>query len=1171
MEWKSRTFMVRLLVASLFLASIQIASLTYAGNSSTLETSRAPDALGSGHGFTPRLGRPSACIPGASDITLPIIRDMPASESTSARAASAVKSAIGGLLGGGGGMFGGGNPFGGSGGGARMVRKPKGPWDGLARGKTAIKLGGWIYKPRSKKVQPQIRIAQDITDSPFEGGPDSMWLQDGNGNILRPIGYMIFEIWRHWRLTITITRETYVNGELVSRSVTRESTQWKELVDRYKMILQAPSIWERLQARPFGRIRGVIAEFPLPEHFDPSKWSLITHVTSKETMNGKEVIKTVPFVANIVQGEGKRLRFKPAPGGRTRYQQANGCPPSLALSRDRWSKIFAQSSLDMGMEYPASGRRGKAGIGPEKVGGVSSGPHRASSSHKVKKVKMEAGQWARIVILQRQPLQWLKQFHALEQRQQLQVALAMSNLAFKMLTGINLGLKMPAQGDSLSDVARNLAIEASSRWETLDPEQKRGVVEAYSRLSPELKFLFANEFITTLAINLFLDLRMPHPVAYAEEVSTGMKISHEGAGRGARLHEKTAIMEGSKTPPEPPHGGGLVVRKNGGNNDEPVIHSPERQSACTFSVSGAFEPAQGVWQDDIVFSDMPTKQLKKVGKNKYHAELNLVAGRPTLLFGTRSTNHNKIHVDVKATGSGSYFLQPVVKLRDSKGVRELYRGHMKEIRCTRSGKVYHDFDIVTANGIPGKPFTVAAGGYSIWIEVIGVGGGKSAGKIEVTGKAVKTHSPNVVFLPFTLNRKNLNTRQHANLIHAAAQLDAASKKFIPDYFPLKPGGFRSLATPGVWSPGKISPFKIPEKVWKRGGKAAKKFVRDHINEAITARIENLIFKYAHKFERRVVLVMPQGDFGTLVPGAVAATFSTPHKVIFAQANTAGSHWDIAHEIAHALPLHAGKLWIPYPACHVYYHNGSGRVAAGHQVTLGGRERRARHDKTPSIMSSWPVPTWISQCTYWHLLNVLSKPRIPDPELLLIRGYLLDIKGDGKADVGWLIPAFSDMGEPSEPTVHGRYYVSIRDASGKELARHHFEPFWLYSDERRARIVSINLAVPSVPGAARIEIHGPHGLMHVLSAGVRTPSIRITQVDIAKGKVNWEAHDPDGDALTFMVSLSMDGGRSWIPVGETRAMELDIDPALLQAKDARLEVLASDGIHSGAAVIRLNGS
>ncbi|WP_138237892.1 hypothetical protein [Mariprofundus erugo] len=268
-------------------------------------------------------------LPGAADITRPLIRDMPVKEAAANKAAASAtdlaKGALGSLIGGGSGMFGGGgNTFGGGqGNGAKLVKQPKGPWDVVKSGRTGLELGGWEFVPRSNQKQAEIRIAQRIADSPDNGAPDSMWLQDANGNILQPIGFMVFELWRHWRLTVTVTRETYVNGELVSRSVTRNSTGWKELVDRYTALLEAPPIWKRLGGTAFDKLKGVIMEFPLPEHFDPAQWSLITHVTARAKINGKEVIQTIPFALDIVKGEGNRLRFKPAPDGLTQFQRAH--------------------------------------------------------------------------------------------------------------------------------------------------------------------------------------------------------------------------------------------------------------------------------------------------------------------------------------------------------------------------------------------------------------------------------------------------------------------------------------------------------------------------------------------------------------------------------------------------------------------------------------------------------------------------------------------------------------------------------------------------------------------------------------------------------------------------------------------------------------------------------
>lgn len=457
------------------------------------------------------------CIPGAADLALPIIREMPGSESVSARAASAAKSAIGGLLGGG--SFGGGGPFGG-GGGPRMVRKPKGPWDDLRSGDTGIALTGWTFVSRHKNRPPLIRIALEVRDSPFNGGPDSVWLQDANGNVLHPVGYLIFEIWRHWRLTITITREHYVNGQLVSRSVTRESTQWKELLDRYKVLLTAPSIWERLQTRPFDKLRGVIVEFPLPKGFDPSRWSLVAHVTSKAKMNGKEVIKTTPFAADVMPGKGRHLRFHSSEGGQTRYQREHHCPGGTAGAQTLVKRFTesVQDGMAHGETAAETGTKAPAERHMSKPSRRS--PRKPDNRHrKVQKIRVNGANWARLVVLQRQPLAWLKRFHALQGDQQRLAAAFMANLALAMMTGMDMNALIEAAARKwhgrMSEVVSNLAIEAARRWQGgLLPEQQREISRLYEGLSPGLRQVFARSFVSTLAMNLFLDLRMPKPAAY---------------------------------------------------------------------------------------------------------------------------------------------------------------------------------------------------------------------------------------------------------------------------------------------------------------------------------------------------------------------------------------------------------------------------------------------------------------------------------------------------------------------------------------------------------------------------------------------------------------------------------------------------------------------------------
>jgi len=441
-----------------------------------------------------------ACISAASDITNPIILNMPASESAANKAKSAVsnfaKGALGGMLGGGGGMFGG---LGGGGGqaGARMVNKPKVPFFEFSNGDTNVEIGGWVYKPRSKKKKPEIRIAQRIKDSPDDGAPHMMLLQNRDGRVLRPIGYMIFELWRHWKLTITITRESYIDGALVSRSVTRESTSWDELAERYKKIMEAPGIWEQFGLAPFGKLKGIIAQFPLPEDFNPADWTLIKHDTAKAMINGKEVIKTVPFVVSIGQGEKNRLTFKTSPGGKTGYQGDRGCQSLDEAMRDLVTRYGQQSGLN-----------------------ESANSQKKLSKYKQKKTKKDAVNWARILILQ--PVQtdkWLKDYHKLSQNRQLEASVAMADIMLRIVTGTGVTAWDSGQWNKgfphFDKAVRNLAIEAANRWKHgINKKQKDELFRSYSKLSPSLKQIFQREFIYTLAMNLVLDLRQPTPVAY---------------------------------------------------------------------------------------------------------------------------------------------------------------------------------------------------------------------------------------------------------------------------------------------------------------------------------------------------------------------------------------------------------------------------------------------------------------------------------------------------------------------------------------------------------------------------------------------------------------------------------------------------------------------------------
>ena len=280
----------------------------------------------------PRTGLPKgSCQKKAMILTDPITRDMPDSEKMANRAGSGLAGmAKGALLGGmgSGGMFGGGDQQ------NQMIRPPRGKWIQLENNNgTELDLMGWVYDKR--KGKEEIRIAQRISESDHDGVPHTMVLQHESGRILQPIGYMIFELWAHWKLTVTMWRDTYVDGKLVSHEkMSTESFSWDELLESYVQVVKGPAIWERLGGRPYQGIKGIIAQYQLPERFNPAEWSLVSHVTGKEKSGKKSMLKTEPFVVNLTPTSGRtsekgwyqgRFDFSHQANGRTRYQTSHAC------------------------------------------------------------------------------------------------------------------------------------------------------------------------------------------------------------------------------------------------------------------------------------------------------------------------------------------------------------------------------------------------------------------------------------------------------------------------------------------------------------------------------------------------------------------------------------------------------------------------------------------------------------------------------------------------------------------------------------------------------------------------------------------------------------------------------------------------------------------------------
>ena len=150
---------------------------------------------------------------------------------------------------------------------------------------------------------------------------------------------------------------------------------------------------------------------------------------------------------------------------------------------------------------------------------------------------------------------------------------------------------------------------------------------------------------------------------------------------------------------------------------------------------------------------------------------------------------------------------------------------------------------------------------------------------------------------------------------------------------------------------------------------------------------------------------------------------------------------------------------------------------------------------------------------------------------------------------------------------GRYILRLVDIGGAILREVPFDPTEA-SDSGRNHV---KLIVPYVEGVARLEILDNGQLVAETSASPNPPQVRILEPNggeiLPSGvhTVRWEAFDPDGDLLTFLLQFTPDGGKSWQGIGFVRedgVRELTFDTnELIPGRKGKIRITASDGFHT----------
>lgn len=156
-----------------------------------------------------------------------------------------------------------------------------------------------------------------------------------------------------------------------------------------------------------------------------------------------------------------------------------------------------------------------------------------------------------------------------------------------------------------------------------------------------------------------------------------------------------------------------------------------------------------------------------------------------------------------------------------------------------------------------------------------------------------------------------------------------------------------------------------------------------------------------------------------------------------------------------------------------------------------------------------------------------------------------------------------LGPLTEPVADSPWQLVFVNALGAELSALPFAPEY---DHEGVALVLLDVALPSEARAVRLVRETTTLWEQVFSAQAPVvAAITITPLSDRQLRVSWSSHDPDGDDLSYAVTLRVPGEETdrVLAVG-VRETELVFDTSLLPAGAATVTVEASDGFQVASA-------
>lgn len=233
----------------------------------------------------------------------------------------------------------------------------------------------------------------------------------------------------------------------------------------------------------------------------------------------------------------------------------------------------------------------------------------------------------------------------------------------------------------------------------------------------------------------------------------------------------------------------------------------------------------------------------------------------------------------------------------------------------------------------------------------------------------------------------------------------------------------------------------------------------------------------------------------------------------------------------------------------------------------------------------PMSTWPSSHTYGQLLTLINGSFAPaslaeEEGAATTEGQVSPAQATSYLVVGGMIDlatnavSFTPFGQltsstPPPQVPAGEYQLQLRDRTGAVLQQVSFQPDELEGSEGGSSAATFLITVPSSPAASEVAIlkGGTQIGLQRATASVPTVTVLAPNGGEALGTdsidLQWTGSDPDGDALSYTVQYSANGGRSWRTLAaNVRVTALTVPRSALAAStQGRLRVMASDGFWS----------